>query len=110
MSHITWINVNEKRVTGDQIKQLEQYLKIKFPNDFIECVQKYDGGYPTPDTYIIPNQDENSINNLLTLDSDRKETFLKQVTAGENSNELNEGLEVFFDLVELIDVLKAVQE
>ncbi|MFJ8414056.1 hypothetical protein ACQKNN_13310 [Bacillus paramycoides] len=41
---------------------------------------------------------------------DRKETFLKQVTAGENSNELNEGLEVFFDLVELIDVLKAVQE
>ncbi|MDM5375224.1 hypothetical protein QUF96_27855 [Bacillus bombysepticus] len=40
----------------------------------------------------------------------RKETFLKQVTVGENSNELNEGLEVFFDFVELIDVLKAVQE
>ncbi|EJV76925.1 hypothetical protein DET55_1567 [Bacillus mycoides] len=26
MSHITWINVNEKRVTDDQIKQLEQYV------------------------------------------------------------------------------------
>lgn len=35
---------------------------------------------------------------------------MKQVTAGENSKELNEGLEVFLDLVELIDVLKAVQE
>ncbi|HDR7257905.1 TPA: hypothetical protein QCX12_001552 [Bacillus paranthracis] len=41
---------------------------------------------------------------------DRKEAFVKQVTAGENSKELNEGLEVFLDFVELIDVLKAVQE
>ncbi|MGN4423545.1 hypothetical protein ACTFQN_06790 [Bacillus cereus group sp. MYBK30-1] len=41
---------------------------------------------------------------------DRKEAFVMQVTAGENSKELNEGLEVFLDLVELIDVLKAVQE
>ncbi|WOA66240.1 SMI1/KNR4 family protein (plasmid) [Bacillus mycoides] len=77
MSHITWINVNEKRVTDDQIKQLEQYLNIKFPNDFLECVQEYDGGYSTPDTFNIPNQDENSLNNLLTLDSDRKNSFLK---------------------------------
>ncbi|KXY46992.1 MULTISPECIES: SMI1/KNR4 family protein [Bacillus] len=77
MSHITWINVNEKRVTDDQIKQLEQYLNIKFPNDFIDCVQKYDGGYPTPDTFNIPNQDENSLNNLLTLDSDRKYSILE---------------------------------
>ncbi|UYX55567.1 SMI1/KNR4 family protein (plasmid) [Bacillus thuringiensis] len=77
MSHITWINVNEKRVTDDQIKQLEQYLNIKFPNDFLECVQEYDGGYPTPDTFNIPNQDENSLNNLLTLDSDRKYSFLE---------------------------------
>lgn len=54
MNHITWINVSEKRVTVGQIKQLEQYFNIKFPNDFIECVQKYDGGYPTPDTFNIP--------------------------------------------------------
>ena len=57
---------------GTQIKVTpEQYLDIKFPNDFIECVQKYDGGYPTPDIFNIPNQDENSLNKLLTLDSDR---------------------------------------
>lgn len=71
MSHITWINANENKITNNQIKQLEQYFNIKFPNDFIECVQKYDGGYPTPDTFNIPNQDENSLNKLLTLDSDR---------------------------------------
>ena len=72
MSHITWINANENKITNNQIKQLEQYFNIKFPNDFIECVQKYDGGYPTPDTFNIPNQDENSLNNLLTLDSNKK--------------------------------------
>lgn len=38
----------------------------------------------------------------------RKEAFLKQF-AGED-NELNEGIEVFLDFVELIDVLKAMQE
>lgn len=40
----------------------------------------------------------------------KKETFLKQVTVEDNSNELNEGFEVFFDFVELIDILKAMQE
>ena len=75
MSHITWINANENKITNNQIKQLEQYFNIKFPNDFIECVQKYDGGYPTPDTFNIPNQDENSLNNLLTLDSNKNIPF-----------------------------------
>ena len=77
MSHITWINANENKITNSQINQLEQYFNIKFPNDFIECVQKYDGGYPTPDTFNIPNQDENSLNNLLTLDSNKKYSILE---------------------------------
>ncbi|MCU5283098.1 SMI1/KNR4 family protein, partial [Bacillus cereus] len=77
MNHITWINANENKITNNQIKQLEQYFNIKFPNDFIECVQKYDGGYPTPDTFYIPNQDENSLNNLLTLDSNKKYPILE---------------------------------
>lgn len=47
MNNITWINVSEKKVTDEQIEQLEEYFGIKFPNDFIECVKKYDGGYPT---------------------------------------------------------------
>ncbi|MGQ7061862.1 SMI1/KNR4 family protein, partial [Bacillus cereus group sp. BceL175] len=46
MTNITWINVSEKKVTDEQIEQLEEYFGIKFPNDFIECVKKYDGGYP----------------------------------------------------------------
>lgn len=77
MNHITWINANENKITNNQIKQLEQYFNIKFPNDFIECVQKYDGGYPTPDNFNIPNQDENSLNNLLTLDSNKKYSILE---------------------------------
>ncbi|MGE7856262.1 MULTISPECIES: SMI1/KNR4 family protein [Bacillus] len=77
MNHITWIHVNENTITDKQIKQLEQNLGVKFPNDFIECVQKYDGGYPTPDTFTIPNQDENSLNNLLTVDSNRKYSILE---------------------------------
>lgn len=43
MSNITWIGVSEKEVTGNEIKQVEQYFNIKLPNDFIECVKKYDG-------------------------------------------------------------------
>ncbi|MDA2770042.1 MULTISPECIES: hypothetical protein [Bacillus cereus group] len=39
----------------------------------------------------------------------RKEMALKPVD-GEGNHELNEGIEVFLELVELIDVLKAVQE
>ncbi|ANP80092.1 1,3-beta-glucan synthase regulator [Bacillus sp. B25(2016b)] len=77
MNNITWINVSEKKVTDEQIEQLEEYFGIKFPNDFIECVKKYDGGYPTPDTFNIPNQDEDSLNNLLTLDSERKISMLQ---------------------------------
>ncbi len=44
---------------------------------FLGVVQKYDGVYSTPDTFNIPNQDENSLNNLLTLDSDRKYSILE---------------------------------
>lgn len=40
----------------------------------------------------------------------KKETFFKQVTIEDNSNELNEGFEVLFDFVELIYILKAMQE
>ncbi|HDR7393896.1 SMI1/KNR4 family protein [Bacillus toyonensis] len=77
MNNITWFNVSEKKLTDEQIQQLEQYFGIKFPNDFIECVKKYDGGYPTPDTFDIPGQDEDSFNNLLTLDSERKSSILQ---------------------------------
>ncbi|PFB56318.1 1,3-beta-glucan synthase regulator, partial [Bacillus cereus] len=28
MSHITWINANENKITNNQIKQLEQYFNI----------------------------------------------------------------------------------
>ncbi|MCU7667452.1 hypothetical protein [Bacillus thuringiensis] len=81
--------LNGKGNIDVHVTKLNNYFKINDPMYF----------YKTDFDYAKPK-------NLLN----RKETFLKQVTVGENSNELNEGLEVFFDFVELIDVLKAVQE
>ncbi|MBJ7986911.1 hypothetical protein [Bacillus cereus] len=84
--------LNGKGNIEEHIKKLSDFFEIDDPMYF----------YKTDYDYANPK-------NILNR-KDRKETFLKQVTAGENSKDLNEGLEVFFDLVELIDVLKAVQE
>ncbi|MES9697343.1 hypothetical protein ABWK42_08510 [Bacillus sp. JJ927] len=84
--------LNGKGNIEEHIKKLSDFFEIDDPMYF----------YKTDYDYAKPK-------NILNR-KDRKETFLKQVTAGENSKDLNEGLEVFFDLVELIDVLKAVQE
>lgn len=75
-----------------QVTKLSEFFKIDDPMHF----------YKTDFDYAKPK-------NILNR-KNRKEVFLKQVTVGENSKELNEGLEVFFDLLKLIDVLKALQE
>ncbi|MBJ8006724.1 hypothetical protein [Bacillus cereus] len=75
-----------------QVTKLSQFFEIDDPMYF----------YKTDFDYAKPK-------NVLNR-KDRKEAFLKQVTVGENGKEFNEGLEVFLDFVELIDVLKAVQE
>ncbi|MGG0299575.1 hypothetical protein ABEY59_05475 [Bacillus albus] len=75
-----------------QVTKLSEFFKINDPMYFY----KTDFDYAKPKTILNKK--------------DRKETLLKRATVGENSKELNEGLEVFFDFVELIDVLKAVRE
>lgn len=67
MNYVTWIGVSKEKITEEEIYQVEQYFDIKLPNDFIECVKKYDGGYPRPKIFDIPGQDENVFSNLLTL-------------------------------------------
>lgn len=78
MSNITWIGVSEKEVTDNEIKQVEQYFNIKLPNDFIECVKKYDGGYPRPKVFDIPGLDESTFNDLLTLHIDDKYSIVQR--------------------------------
>ncbi|MDZ5606196.1 SMI1/KNR4 family protein [Bacillus pseudomycoides] len=67
MNNVTWIGVSKEKITEEEIYQVEQYFDIKLPNDFIECVKKYDGGYPRPKIFDIPGQDENVFSDLLTL-------------------------------------------
>ena len=59
MSNVTWIGVNKKEITDENIRKVEQYFNIKFPMDFVECVKKYDSGYPRPKIFDVPGQDEN---------------------------------------------------
>ncbi|WP_336769970.1 SMI1/KNR4 family protein [Bacillus bombysepticus] len=78
MSNITWIGVSDKEVTDSEIKKVEDYFSIKLPNDFIECVKKYDGGYPRPKVFDIPGLDESTFNDLLTLHIDDKYSMVQR--------------------------------
>ncbi|CAM3914800.1 1,3-beta-glucan synthase regulator [Bacillus luti] len=78
MNNVTWIGVNKKEITDEHIQQVEQYLGVKFPNDFIECVKKYDGGYPRPKVFDIQGLDESTFNDLLTLHIDDKYSIVQK--------------------------------
>ncbi|MCU5328199.1 hypothetical protein [Bacillus wiedmannii] len=81
--------LNGKGNTEENIKKLSDFFKIDDPMYF----------YKTDYDYAKP---KNPLH--------RKEALLKQVAGGNNNHELKDGIEVFFEFVELIDVLKAVQE
>ncbi|CAM4193710.1 hypothetical protein BAMA_23985 [Bacillus manliponensis] len=78
MSKVTWIGVGKTEITDEHIQRVEQYFDIKFPSDFIECVKKYDGGYPRPKIFDIPEQDENVFNNLLTFDLESQYSIVQR--------------------------------
>lgn len=80
--------LNGKGNIDEHIKKLNEFFKIDDPMYFY----KSDYDYAKP---------KNSLH--------RKEALLKQV-AGEDNHELKDGIDVFFEFVKLIDVLKAVQE
>ncbi|MEK4676189.1 SMI1/KNR4 family protein [Bacillus sp. FSL K6-2944] len=67
MNNITWSFMSKTPVTDEEIQKVEQYFNIKLPNDFVACVKKYDGGYPNPKVFDVPEQDENVFSDLLTL-------------------------------------------
>ncbi|MEH7891755.1 SMI1/KNR4 family protein, partial [Bacillus thuringiensis] len=46
MKNITWSFMSKTPITDEEIQKAEKYFGIKFPEDFIACVKKYDGGYP----------------------------------------------------------------
>ncbi|HDX9711788.1 TPA: hypothetical protein ROY21_003685 [Bacillus cereus] len=81
--------LNGKGNIEEHIKKLSNFLKIDDPMYF----------YKTDYDYAKP---KNPLH--------RKEALLKQVADGENNQDLRNGIEVFFDFVELIDVLKAMKE
>lgn len=77
MHNIVWVGVSNEKVTDHEIEQVEKYFNIKLPNDFIECVKKYDGGYPRPKIFDVPGQDENVFNDLLTFHIEDEYSIVK---------------------------------
>ncbi|MGH1048793.1 MULTISPECIES: SMI1/KNR4 family protein [Bacillus] len=77
MNKVTWIGISKKEITDKEIQQVEKYLGVKFPIDFIECVKKYDGGYPRPKIFDISGQDENVFSKLLTFDLESRNSILQ---------------------------------
>lgn len=77
MNNIKWIGLKEKEITDEHVQQVEKYLGIKFPNDFINCIKKYDGGYPLPHTFNIQGQGADVFNKLLTFDLESKHSILQ---------------------------------
>ncbi|MGR5976266.1 SMI1/KNR4 family protein [Bacillus paranthracis] len=69
--------VSKEKVTDYEIEQVEKCLNIKLPNDFIECVKEYDGGYPRPKIFDIPGQDENVFNDLMTFHIEDEYSIVK---------------------------------
>ncbi|MES9779296.1 SMI1/KNR4 family protein, partial [Bacillus thuringiensis] len=68
MKNITWSFMSKTPITDEEIQKAEKYFGIKFPEDFIACVKKYDGGYPRPKIFDVPGRDENVFSKLLTFD------------------------------------------
>ncbi|QWI47060.1 SMI1/KNR4 family protein [Bacillus mycoides] len=77
MSNVTWIGVNKKEITDENIQKVEQYFNIKFPMDFVECVKKYDSGYPRPKIFDVPGQGENVFSKLLTFDLESRNSIIQ---------------------------------
>ncbi|ENQ3104922.1 SMI1/KNR4 family protein, partial [Bacillus cereus] len=73
MGEITWL-FTDKSVDEKTISKVEQSFGIKFPQDYKECVIKYNGGYPKPDNFDFSDEGEGEggavFNNLLSFTGD----------------------------------------
>jgi hypothetical protein len=62
---IKWITENSG-ICQKEINMIEEYFKIKLPNDYKECEFKFDGGYPIPNRFLVEGKEE-IFNNLISL-------------------------------------------
>ena len=77
MKNITWSFMSKTPITDEEIQKAEKYFGIKFPEDFIACVKKYDGGYPRPKIFDVPGRDENVFSKLLTFDLESRNSIIQ---------------------------------
>ena len=74
-SNLEWLfsigPVNEK-----DIKLVENQVKFKFPNDFIECVIQHDGGTPSRDVYDFQGHREAVFSSLYSFNPNKANYIL----------------------------------
>ena len=70
-------NCEKKYISDETIANIESQLGISFPNDFIETIKRYDGGYPLKKNISIGGKGE-ILNNLVSFD-DEDESFILDI-------------------------------
>lgn len=81
-------NCDNNTITDDIIEKIETKLGIQFPKDFINCIKKYDGGYPKPNKIMI-NGKEEILNNLISFKEDDISFILDIVNDMDNFSDFN---------------------
>lgn len=69
LREIKWL-FSEEIVDEQIINKVEKSFGVNFPNDYKECVKKYNGGYPEPNTFEFVTGGEGVINDLLSFTSE----------------------------------------
>lgn len=90
---VIWKYVNEP-LTNQEISQVEENLDIKFPKDYLEIVMNNDGGYPSPNDFLLNNRLE-MFNNLISFKISDSSNILETMEAV--SDRLIEGIIPFGD-------------
>jgi cell wall assembly regulator SMI1 len=69
MIKIVW-----ERVVGSvdekTIAKVEEKFSIRFPQEYKECVMKYNGGHPVPNVFYFTDEGEGCFDHLLSFTSD----------------------------------------
>ena len=82
-----WICDNNV-VSDENIKVVETELKIKFPEDFVANIKKYDGGYPKLNKITVEGQEE-VLNNLVSFLEEDTSFILDIISDIENFSDSN---------------------
>lgn len=78
-NNIIWKYVNEQ-LTNQEISQVEDQLNIKFPKDYLEVVINNDGGYPSPNDFIL-NHSLETFNNLISFKTTDSSNIIETIEA-----------------------------